>query len=94
MESRDERLGEANEMQKFLHDLDHFQQWLSKTQALISSEDVPVDVASADQMLSDHQSVKDEIDAFVPQYKQMKEFGDKLVKDQEGTQYMFLREVS
>ena len=38
---RDERLGEASELQKFLQNLDHFQQWLTRTQMAIASEDIP-----------------------------------------------------
>ena len=38
---RDERLGEASELQKFLQNLDHFQQWLTRTQTTIASDDIP-----------------------------------------------------
>ena len=42
---RDERLGEASELQHFLQNLDHFQQWLTRTQTAIATEDIPMDLA-------------------------------------------------
>ena len=89
---RDERLGEANELQKFLADLDHFQQWLTKTQTTIATEDFPQDMAEAEQMLNEHKAIKEEIEAYAPDYAKMKEFGEKVVEGQQDVQYMFLRE--
>lgn len=90
---RDERLGEANELQKFLQNLDHFQQWLTRTQTAIASEDYPNDLAEAERLLNEHQQLKEEIDAYAPDYAQMKEYGITVVEGQEDVQYMFLREV-
>ena len=89
---RDERLGEASELQKFLQDLDHFQQWLTRTQTAVASEDLPNDVAEAESLLAQHGQLKGEIDAYAPEYAQMKSFGDKVVEGQDDVQYMFLRE--
>ena len=91
---RDERLGEASELQKFLANLDHFQQWLTKTQTTIASEDIPTDLGEAERLLNQHQQIREEIDAYAPEYSQMKEYGEKVVEGQEDVQYMFLREVS
>lgn len=90
---RDERLGEASELQKFLQNLDHFQQWLTRTETAIASEDIPNDLVEAEQLLHDHALIKQEIDTYAPDYAQMKEYGQKVVEGQEGVQYMFLREV-
>ena len=90
---RDERLGEANELQKFLQNLDHFQQWLTRTQTAIASEDFPNDLAEAERLLNEHQQLKEEIDGYAPEYAQMKQFGSNVVEGQEDVQYMFLREV-
>merc|ERR1712168_854410 len=89
---RDERLGEASELQNFLQNLDHFQQWLTKTQAAVAIEDFPNDLGEAEKLLLQHQQTKDEIDGYAPQYAKMKEFGDKTGEGQEDVQYMFLRE--
>ena len=90
---RDERLGEASELQHFLQNLDHFQQWLTKTQATVAAEDIPNDLAEAERLLNEHQQVKEEIDGYAPEYAQMKEYGAKVTEGQEDVQYMFLREV-
>lgn len=89
---RDERLGEASDLQKFLQNLDHFQQWLTRTETAIASEDIPTDMAEAEKLLLDHAQIKQEIDAYAPDYAQMKEYGQKVVEGQEGVQYMFMRE--
>lgn len=80
-------------MQRFLGNLDHFQQWLSRTQTTVASEDIPNSLADAEKLLNQHQQLKDEIDAYAPEYAKMKEFGDKVTEGQEDPQYMFLRQV-
>ncbi|ESO05968.1 hypothetical protein HELRODRAFT_105953 [Helobdella robusta] len=92
LKSRDEKLGEVSELQKFLQDVDHFQKWLSQAQTTVSNEEVPEDVATAEKFLTDHDSFRDEILAYQPDYEQMKEFGDKLVEGQDDPQYILLRE--
>lgn len=89
---RDERLGEASELQHFLQNVDHFQQWLSKTQSTVAQEDFPNDLAEAERLLNEHQQVKEEIEAYAPDYSSMKDYGDKVVEGQEDVQYLFLRE--
>ena len=91
---RDERLGEASELQKFLQNLDHFQQWLTRTQTSIASEDIPGDLAEAERLLNNHQAIKEEIDAYAAEYASMKSYGETVVEGQQDVQYMFLREVS
>lgn len=90
---RDERLGEASELQKFLQNLDHFQQWLTRTETAIASEDIPSDLVEAERLLHDHALLKQEIDTYAPDYAQMRDYGQQVVEGQEGVQYMFLREV-
>ena len=91
---RDERLGEASELQNFLQNLDHFQQWLTRTQTTIASEDIPNDLAEAEKLLNQHQQIKEEIDGYAPEYHKMKEFGANVVEGNvDDPQYLFLREV-
>jgi len=92
MKIREARLGEASDLQKFLQNLDHFQQWLTRTQTAIATEEMPNDVAEAESLISQHDQLKDEIKAYAPDYQQMKEYGDKVVEGQQDVQYMFLRE--
>ena len=94
LKERDEKLGEAGELQRFLGNLDHFQQWLSRTQTTVASEDIPNSLSDAEKLLNQHQQLKDEIDAYAPEYAKMKEFGDKVTEGEEDPQYMFLRQVS
>ena len=91
---RDERLGEASDLQKFLQNLDHFQQWLTRTQTTIASEDIPSDLAEAERMLNQHEQIKSEIDGYADEYASMKNYGEQVVEGQDDVQYMFLREVS
>ena len=91
---RDERLGEASDLQKFLQNLDHFQQWLTRTQTTIASEDIPSDLAEAERLLSQHEQIKSEIDGYADEYALMKNYGKTVVEGQDDVQYMFLREVS
>ncbi len=91
---RDDRLGEASELQHFLQNLDHFQQWLTRTQTAVATEDIPNDLAEAEKLLNEHQQIKEEIDGYAPEYNTMKDYGSKVVEGQEDVQYMFLREVS
>ncbi len=90
---RDERLGEASELQNFLQKLDHFQTWLTKTQNEVATEDFPVDLADAERLLNQHEQVKDEMKGYEPQYHELMDYGQKVVEGQDDPQYMFLREV-
>ncbi|ESP01600.1 hypothetical protein LOTGIDRAFT_139452 [Lottia gigantea] len=90
LKERDEKLGEASELQHFLGSLDHFQQWLSRTQTTIASEDTPNSLAEAEKLLNQHQQIKDEIDAYAPEYAKIKAYGDKETEGQTDPQHMFL----
>ncbi|CAF1060614.1 unnamed protein product [Rotaria sp. Silwood1] len=91
---REESMGEAAELQKFLRDLDHFSAWLTRTQTLVASEDIPNTLSEAEQLLNQHQTIKEEIDRYGPEYAQMKEYGHCVIRDADTTdpQYIFLRE--
>lgn len=94
LNKREESMGEAAELQKFLRDLDHFSAWLSKTQTAVANTDAPQSLNEAEQMLNQHQSIKEEIDRYAPDYSRMKEFGDRICNsaDVSDPQYLFLRE--
>jgi len=92
LKERDEKLGEAGELQRFLGSLDHFQSWLSRTQMTVASEDIPNSLADAEKLLNQHQQLRDEIDTYAPEYAKIKDFGDKVTEGEEDAQYMFLRQ--
>ncbi|CAF4253713.1 unnamed protein product, partial [Rotaria magnacalcarata] len=91
---REESMGEAAELQKFLRDLDHFSAWLTRTQTSVASEDIPNSLNEAEQLLNQHQTIKEEIDRYGPDYAQMKDYGHSVIRDADTTdpQYIFLRE--
>jgi len=94
LNKREETMGEAAELQKFLRDLDHFSVWLTRTQTAVASSDAPQSLVDAEQLLNQHQTIKEEIDRYVPDYSRMKEYGDRVCSsaDASDPQYLFLRE--
>uniref|UniRef100_A0A336LM29 Spectrin beta chain n=1 Tax=Culicoides sonorensis TaxID=179676 RepID=A0A336LM29_CULSO len=95
LRERDAKLEEAGDLHRFLRDLDHFQAWLTKTQTDVASEDQPTTLADAEKLLTQHQSIKEEIENYTDDYTRMMEYGEGLTSDPtqaEDPQYMFLRE--
>ncbi len=78
LKDRDAKLEEKGDLHRFLRDLDHFQAWLTKTQKDVASEDIPHSLADAEKLLSQHQTIKDEIDNYMDDYVTMMEYGDKI----------------
>lgn len=95
LKERDSKLEEAGDLHRFLRDLDHFQTWLTKTQTDVASEDPPDSLPEAEKLLNQHQTIREEIDNYTDDYKNMMEYGERLTSDptqNEDPQYMFLRE--
>lgn len=94
LNKREESMGEAADLQKFLRDLDHFSVWLTRTQTAVASSETPQSLTEAEQMLNQHQTIKEEIDRYAPDYSRMKEYGDRVCSSANASdpQYLFLRE--
>lgn len=95
MKERDAKLEEAGDLHRFLRDLDHFQAWLTKSQTDVASEDTPASLAEAEKLLTQHQTIREEIDNYTDDYTKMMEYGEKVTAEpstQDDPQYMFLRE--
>ncbi|KAI8432350.1 hypothetical protein MSG28_004761 [Choristoneura fumiferana] len=95
LKERDSKLEEAGDLHRFLRSVDHFQAWLTKTQTDVASEDTPSSLAEAEKLLSQHQTIKEEIDNYRDEYAKMMEYGEKITAEpstQDDPQYMFLRE--
>lgn len=90
--NRDAKLEEAGDLHRFLRDLDHFQAWLSKTQKDIASEDIPTSLQEAEQLLTRHKQIKEEVDNYTDDHRKMMEYGEGLTRDQSDPQYLFLRQ--
>lgn len=90
---RDAKLEEAGDVHRFLRDLDHFQAWLSKTQKDIASEDIPASLQEAEQLLTRHRQIKEEVDNYRDDHRKMMEYGEGLTRGQtDDPQYLFLRQ--
>ncbi|KAM6922894.1 spectrin beta chain, non-erythrocytic 1-like isoform 1-T1 [Lycodopsis pacificus] len=92
MKNREESLGEASKLQKFLRDLDDFQSWLSRTQTAIASEDMPNTLVEAEKLLTQHENIKNEIRNYEEDYQKMRDMGEMVTQGQTDAQYMFLRQ--
>ncbi|XP_062529701.1 spectrin beta chain isoform X2 [Bombyx mori] len=95
LKERDSKLEEAGDLHRFLRSVDHFQAWLTKTQTDVASEDIPSSLPEAEKLLSQHQTIKEEIDNYKDEYAKMMEYGEKITAEpstQDDPQYMFLRE--
>uniref|UniRef100_A0A8C0JB35 Spectrin beta, non-erythrocytic 2 n=1 Tax=Chelonoidis abingdonii TaxID=106734 RepID=A0A8C0JB35_CHEAB len=92
MRRREESLGEASKLQGFLRDLDDFQAWLSRTQTAVASEDVPATLAEAEQLLSQHENIRNEIEHYKDDYQSMRAMGQEVTQGQTDAQYMFLQQ--
>ncbi|XP_077975326.1 spectrin beta chain, non-erythrocytic 1-like isoform X4 [Styela clava] len=91
LKKREDSLGEAGNLQKFLQNLDDFQAWLTKTQTAIASEDMPQTLPEAEKLLQQHTAIKAEIDNYEDDYQRIKETGAKVTEGKEqDPQYMFL----
>lgn len=75
MKKREESLGEASKLQGFLRHLDDFQAWLSRTQTAVASEDTPISLAEAEQLLAQHEAIKNEVDNYRDDYERIKATG-------------------
>ncbi|XP_026313733.1 spectrin beta chain isoform X3 [Hyposmocoma kahamanoa] len=95
LKERDSKLEEAGDLHRFLRSVDHFQAWLTKTQTDVASEDTPSSLPEAEKLLSQHQTIKEEIDNYRDEFAKMMEYGEKITAEpstQDDPQYMFLRE--
>ncbi|XP_075330315.1 spectrin beta chain, non-erythrocytic 1-like isoform X2 [Odontesthes bonariensis] len=92
LKNREESLGEASKLQQFLRELDDFQSWLSRTQTVIASEDMPNTLAEAEKLLAQHEGIKNEIRNYEEDYQKMRDMGEMVTQGQTDAQYMFLRQ--
>uniref|UniRef100_H3BC32 Spectrin beta chain n=1 Tax=Latimeria chalumnae TaxID=7897 RepID=H3BC32_LATCH len=92
LKKREDSLGEANKLQKFLQDLDDFQAWLFKAQKAIASEDMPNSLPEAEQLLSQHKAIKDDINRHEEDYQKVKDTGAAVTHGHTDPQYDLLKQ--
>ncbi|KAG9346529.1 hypothetical protein JZ751_006840 [Albula glossodonta] len=90
MKRREDSLGEASKLQGFLRDLDDFQSWLSRTTTAVASEDIPTSLTEAERLLTQHESIKNEVDNYKEDYEKMRAVGEEVTQGQTDAQHMFL----
>ncbi|KAM8940469.1 spectrin beta chain, non-erythrocytic 2 isoform 1-T1 [Pelodytes ibericus] len=92
MKRREETLGEASKLQGFLRDLDDFQNWLSRAQTAVASEDVPDNLMEAERLLTQHEGIRNEIEHYEMDYHRIRDVGEDVTCGQTDAQYMFLQQ--
>ncbi|XP_061600290.1 spectrin beta chain, erythrocytic isoform X2 [Cololabis saira] len=83
LKDREESLGEVSKLQTFLQDMDDFQSWLYKAQKAVASEDMPTSLPEAEELLSLHDAVREDISNHEEDYHRVKDTGAQVVRDQE-----------
>ncbi|CAG5006094.1 unnamed protein product [Parnassius apollo] len=82
LKERDAKLQEAGDLHRFLRSVDHFQAWFIKTQTDVALEDIPCSLTEAEKLLSQHQTIKEEIDNYKDEYAKMMEYGEKITANE------------
>ncbi|XP_011488466.2 spectrin beta chain, erythrocytic isoform X2 [Oryzias latipes] len=83
LNDREESLGEVSKLQTFLQDMDDFQSWLFKTQKAVASEEVPTSLPEAEELLSLHDAVREDINSHEEDYHRVKDTGAQVTQGQE-----------
>ncbi|TSN67083.1 Spectrin beta chain, non-erythrocytic 1 [Bagarius yarrelli] len=83
LKDREDSLGEVSKLQNFLQNLDDFQSWLFKTQKAIASDDMPTSLPEAEELLSLHDALKEDIDSHEEDYHSIRDTGAGVTRDQE-----------
>ncbi|XP_038035588.2 spectrin beta chain, erythrocytic isoform X2 [Anas platyrhynchos] len=86
-------LGEVGQLQSFLQDLDDFQAWLFGAQkAVAATEEVPVSVAEAEELLQRHEAARQDAEGHAAAFEALVEAGERVTRGQEDPEYEQLRE--
>eukprot|EP00042_Codosiga_hollandica_P029214 m.159345 g.159345 ORF g.159345 m.159345 type:complete len:2437 (+) comp53015_c0_seq1:84-7394(+) len=77
--SRKTQLNDSHDLHRFLNDLRNSTSWINDMRALIVSDELAKDVASADALLQRNKEHKGEIDAREDSFRALLEFGNSLI---------------
>lgn len=83
LKDREDSLGEVSKLQTFLQDMDDFQSWLFKTQKAVASEEMPATLPEAEEQLSLHDAVHEDINNHEEDYHRVRDTGAQVTQDQE-----------
>ncbi|XP_061896936.1 spectrin beta chain, erythrocytic isoform X1 [Entelurus aequoreus] len=94
LKDREDSLGEVSKLQTFLQDLDDFQSWLFRTQKAVASEETPASLPEAEEQLSLHDAVREDIDNHEEDYHRVRDAGARVTRGQEDDpQYQQLEQM-
>ncbi|KAK5857703.1 hypothetical protein PBY51_010930 [Eleginops maclovinus] len=83
LKDREDSLGEVSKLQTFLQDMDDFQSWLFKTQKSVASEEMPATLPEAEEQLSLHGAVREDINNHEEDYHRVRDTGAQVTQGQE-----------
>lgn len=83
LKDREDSLGEVSKLQTFLQDMDDFQSWLFKTQKAVASEEMPASLPEAEEQLSLHDAVREDINNHEEDYHRVRDMGAQVTQGQE-----------
>ncbi|XP_022079058.1 spectrin beta chain, erythrocytic isoform X2 [Acanthochromis polyacanthus] len=83
LKDREDSLGEVSKLQTFLQDMDDFQSWLFKTQKAVASEEMPATLPEAEEQLSLHDAVREDINNREEDYHRVRDTGAQVTQGQE-----------
>uniref|UniRef100_A0A4W6CQK1 Spectrin beta chain n=1 Tax=Lates calcarifer TaxID=8187 RepID=A0A4W6CQK1_LATCA len=83
LKDREDSLGEVSKLQTFLQDMDDFQSWLFKTQKAVASEEMPATLPEAEEQLSLHDAVREDINNHEEDYHRVRDTGVQVTQGQE-----------
>lgn len=93
LKDREDSLGEVSKLQTFLQDMDDFQSWLFKTQKAVASEEMPATLPEAEEQLSLHDAVREDINNHEEDYHRVRDTGAQVTQGQEDDpQYQQLKQ--
>lgn len=83
LKDREDSLGEVSKLQSFLQEMDDFQSWLFKTQKAVASEEMPATLPEAEEQLSLHDAVREDINNHEEDYHRVRDTGVQVTQGQE-----------
>ncbi|XP_042292856.1 spectrin beta chain, erythrocytic isoform X1 [Thunnus maccoyii] len=83
LKDREDSLGEVSKLQSFLQEMDDFQSWLFKTQKAVASEELPATLPEAEEQLSLHDAVREDINNHEEDYHRVRDTGAQVTQGQE-----------
>ncbi|KAK9533937.1 hypothetical protein VZT92_009024 [Zoarces viviparus] len=94
LKDREDSLGEVSKLQTFLQDMDDFQSWLFKTQKAVASEEMPASLPEAEEQLSLHDALREDINNHEEDYHCVRDTGAQVTQGQEDDpQYQQLEQT-